>query len=144
MFFRAATAASITYLFIAFARFVHVEPAPVRAPPVAAAPPAAATRIVDVRRADLDRATELAGSARIVPAFRDGAATGVKLYAIRSDSALALMGLENGDTLRAVNDVEASSPDVALEVYRPLRPPDHLDLDVERRGQRVRILVLLH
>jgi len=142
MFFRALIATSVAYLYIAFARFVHVEPA---APPQPAVViPESATRVVDVRRADLERTSELAASARIVPAFRDGAPLGVKFYAIRPDSPLALLGLENGDTLIAVNDVSASSPDVALYVYGPLHVPDHLDLDVERRGERVRIVVLLH
>jgi type II secretory pathway component PulC len=146
MFFRAAVAGSLAYLTISLARFMDSQPVP-PPPVVIMAPPPVdgdTTRVVDVRRADLERTVALAASARIVPAFRDGAPIGVKLYAIRPDSALALLGLQNGDTLIALNDVPASSPDVALEVQGPLRQPDHLDLDIERRGARMRILVLLH
>lgn len=143
MFFRAATAASLAYLFLAVARLVHVD-APAPPPPVVIAAPSApsTTRVVDVRRADLEATAADPRAARIVPAIRDGAPSGFKLYAIRPDSPLSLIGLQNGDTLRAINDTPLTSPEAALEVYRPL--PDHLDLDVERRGELLRILVLLH
>jgi len=112
---------------------------------LAAQPPIAyTTRVVDVRRADLDEMASVASSARIVPTLNDGVPAGIKLYAIRPGSLLATIGLENGDTLRAINDVPLTSPDAALEVYRPLHQPDHFDLDVLRRGEEVRIVVLLH
>lgn len=120
-------------------------PGPPPAPMVVVVPAAAsATRVVDVRRADLERTSAIARSARIVPAHRHGVPSGVKLYAIRPGSPFAAIGFENGDTLHAINDVPLTSADVALEIYRTHRDPDHLDLDIERRGERVRILVLLH
>ena len=105
---------------------------------------ASSTQVVDVRRADLERTLTVARAARVVPTLRDGQFIGVKLYAIRPGSPLAAIGLENGDTVRAINDVPLTTPDLALEVYRTHRDPDHYDLDIERRGQRVRILVLVH
>ncbi len=130
------------------------SPAPVLPVPAAPPPPApmvvvvptaaSSTQVVDVRRADLERTLTVARAARVVPTLRDGQFIGVKLYAIRPDSPLAAIGFQNGDTVRAINDVPLTTPDLALEVYRTHRDPDHYDLDIERRGQRVRILVLVH
>jgi len=146
MFFRVSVAASIAYLYLWSGRFVHDDPrAAMPPPPPVLAPPAPyTTRVVDVRRADLDAMASVAGSARVVPTLTDGVPAGIKLYAIRPGSLLATIGLENGDTVRAINDVPVTSPDAALEVYRPLRAPDHFDLDVLRRGEEVRIVVLVH
>jgi type II secretory pathway component PulC len=137
MFFRAAVACSLVYLYLLATSAVDDDPPP---PPVAVE-----TRIVDVRRDEVARLVGDPGAARVVPALRDGAPAGVKLFGIRPGSPLAAIGLENGDTVRAIDDVPMSSPGAALEVYRlQAAPPDHLDLDVERRGQPVRIVVLLH
>lgn len=102
------------------------------------------TRVVDVRRADLEQAMSDPKVARIVPTLHDGRMIGVKLYAIRPGSPLTAIGLENGDTLLAVNDVSITTADSILELYRIHAAPDHFDLDIERRGERVRILVLVH
>lgn len=166
MFFRVAVVSVLVYIAVVVTTAVHSDAwvvsaaAPAVSPPAVpmAAPPlpppapivvvvpsaASETRVVDVRRADLEQPSAIARSARIVPALRDGKPSGVKIYAVRPDSLLAAIGFENGDTLRAVNDVPISTADSALEVYRTHREPDHVDLDIERRGQRVRIVVLLH
>ncbi|HEY8141291.1 MAG TPA: hypothetical protein VIG06_01420 [Kofleriaceae bacterium] len=166
MFFRVAVVSVLVYLAVVVTTAVHSDAwlvtaaAPAASPP--APPPAAlplpppapivvvvpsavsSTRVVDIRRADLEQTDAIARSARIVPTMRDGAPIGFKLYAIRPGSLLAAIGFENGDTLRAINDVPLVSADLALEVYRTHRDPDHFDLDIERRGERVRIVVLLH
>jgi type II secretory pathway component PulC len=161
MFFRVAVVSVLVYIAVVVTTAVHSDawvvtaaapaaslpapPLPPPAPIVVVVPTAASeTRVVDVRRADLEQPSAIARSARIVPALRDGKPSGVKIYAIRPGSLLAAIGLENGDTLRAVNDVPISTAESALEVYRTHREPDHVDLDIERRGQRVRIVVLLH
>lgn len=149
MFFKVAVVSILGYLALAHAP----SPAPAAAPgdgpppaPMVVVVPAAATatRVVDVRRADLERAMQDPTIARVVPALRHGAPGGLKIYAIQPGSPLAAIGVENGDTLLAVNDVPIASADSALEIYRTLRGPDHYDLDIDRRGQRVRILVLVH
>ncbi len=142
MLFRVSVAGSIAYLYILFVQLVHDDPRATAPPPVAEVSPSYTTRVVDVRRADLEEMAAVAGSARMVPALTDGVPSGIKVYAIRPGSLLATIGLENGDTLRAIDDVPLTSPDAALEVYRPLS--DHFDLDVRRRGLDVRIVVLVH
>ena len=151
MFFKVAVVSILGYLAIAHtpspapAAIAGAGPPP-PAPMVVVVPAAAtSTRVVDVRRADLEQAMKDPGVARIVPTLRHGSLVGVKLYAIRPGSPLTAIGIENGDTLRAINDVPIASPDAVLEVVGGFgREPDHYDLDIERRGQRVRILVLVH
>ena len=48
-------------------------------------------------------------------------AHGFKLYAIRPSSVYAKIGLTNGDTLSAINGLELTTADKALEVYTKLR-----------------------
>jgi general secretion pathway protein C len=166
MFFRVAVVSVLVYIAVVVTTAVHSDtwvataaapaaspPAPPPAPPPLPPPapmvgvvPAAATetRVVDVRRADLKETDLISRSARIVPTLRDGVPIGYKLYAIRPGSLLAVVGFENGDTLRAINDVPLVSAERVLEVHRSLGDHDHFDVDVERRGERVRIVVLLH
>lgn len=87
----------------------------------------------------IDRAlaapTPLIRTARIVPAIADGQPAGVKLYAMRPGSPLVVLGLANGDTLRAINGLPLTSADRALEAYSRLRATDLLTLELTRRGQ---------
>jgi general secretion pathway protein C len=100
-----------------------------------------------IRRELLDRllanSDELCRSARIVPRFVDGRARGFRLYAIRPGSIFHHLGLENGDTLIALNGFDLSSPDRALEAYVHLRSASSLTLELERRGQRVTLEYLV-
>jgi general secretion pathway protein C len=78
----------------------------------------------------------LARSARIVPNVIDGKTSGFKLYAIRPNSVYARIGLQNGDSISAINGYDMSSPDKALEVYTKLRRANHLTVNITRRGQQ--------
>lgn len=106
------------------------------------------TQIVDVRRDELDRALAangLASQARFVPVVRDGQPSGLKVYAVQPGSMLQALGLRNGDTLLAVNDLPVADAGSAVEAYATLRAhPGFLDLDVRRNGEQARIIVLLH
>ena len=120
-------------------------PLPPPAPMVVVVPAVASTtQVVDVRRADFEQAMREPRLGRVVPALTDGKPSGFKLYAIRPGSPLAAIGLENGDTLRAINDIPLTSLESALEIYRSLKQPDHFDLDILRKGEQVRIVVLVH
>ncbi len=83
----------------------------------------------------------IAKAARVVPAFRNGAPDGFKLYAIRPGSVYARLGLQNGDTLRAINGFELTSPDKVLDLYTGLRGAASLTLDLWRRGRSVMLTV---
>lgn len=81
----------------------------------------------------------LARSARLVPALKDGAVIGFKLYAVRPASWFARLGLKNGDVLRTVNGLPLASPQEALEAYAKVRDAPALTLDITRAGQPMRL-----
>jgi general secretion pathway protein C len=83
----------------------------------------------------LANTTMLATAARFVPSIKDGKPNGFKLYAIRPNSIFGKIGLQNGDTVKAINGLDMTSPDKALEVYTKLRNASHLSVSVERRGE---------
>ena len=75
-----------------------------------------------------------AGGARFVPSLKDGKPNGFKLYAIKPDSMFAKLGLQNGDTIQAINGTSVSSADSALDVYVQLRDAKELQVSLLRRG----------
>ena len=85
----------------------------------------------------LSNTTMLATSARFVPSIKDGKPNGFKLYAIRPQSIFGKIGLQNGDTIKAINGSEMTTPDAALALYTKLRNASHLSVQVERRGETV-------
>jgi len=79
----------------------------------------------------------LSRSARIVPEMKDGKAAGFRLFAVRPDGPFAMIGMQNGDIISAINGLEITSPEKALEVYAKLKSASHLSLGMERNGQKV-------
>jgi general secretion pathway protein C len=92
-----------------------------------------------VARAFVDRmlADMLGPGARFVPSIKDGKPNGFKLYAIRPQSSFGRIGLQNGDTIKAINDSEMTTPDSLLGLHTKLRNASHLSVQVERRGETV-------
>jgi hypothetical protein len=118
-------------------------PTPPPAPP--APPPSELTDAaapgdlsVVLTRAELDELidalTSGSSGARIVPAVKDGAPHGFKLYAIRPSSPLARLGLANGDTVLAVNDHRLERPDQVAAAYQALRDASRFEIALVRRG----------
>lgn len=85
----------------------------------------------------LSNTTMLATAARFVPSIKDGKPNGFKLYAIRPQSIFGRIGLQNGDTIKAINGSDMTTPDAALALYTKLRNASHLSVQVERRGETV-------
>lgn len=75
--------------------------------------------------------------ARVVPAVRNGAAAGFKLYAIRPGSIFTALGFENGDRIHTVGGVDVNAIDAALQALSALRTTSRFDVDLERRGKEV-------
>lgn len=96
-------------------------------------------------RADFEAALAdsggLALEARIVPSFKEGRATGFKLFAIRPDSLFASCGVKNGDVLQAVNGMPVDSPDMALEAYAKAREAKRLEIALTRDGRPAKITI---
>ena len=131
-----------------------------RPAPVAAAAPVASAAPTDPFAAELDKGIKkigehnyevqrgtidsllgnmgaLAKGARIVPETRDGKSAGFRLFSIRPDGPFAKIGLQNGDVVSAINGLEMTSPDKALEVYTKLKTANHLSVAIERNGQKI-------
>ncbi len=96
----------------------------------------------DVKRTTIDQnlanLSSLATQARMVPNFKNGVATGFKLFSIQPGSLYSAIGIENGDVVTKVNGYEINSPDKALEIYQKLKEANHISLELERNGQPVR------
>jgi general secretion pathway protein C len=81
----------------------------------------------------------LTQSVRIVPEQKDGKVLGVRLFGVRPDTLLAVLGLQNGDRLESANGFEMASPQAMLELYARLPTASSLSLKVNRRGQAMSI-----
>lgn len=95
---------------------------------------------VAVDRAVVDRLmespAELARLARVLPKEVDGRLVGFQLVGIRRGGLLAALGLQNGDVVHQVNDVELTSPDVVLRAVGQIGSTDRFRVVLTRHGTR--------
>ena len=134
--------------------------APAAAPaPVASTPSAAGSKTLDpaiakgiqkvsaneynVDRGVVDKILEnqadLMRQARIVPEQENGRVVGIRLFGVRNDTLLGVLGMENGDRLQTINGFDMASPEKALEAYARLRTADKLTISLNRKGQNMNI-----
>ncbi len=83
----------------------------------------------------------LSRQARVVPHVKDGVSDGLRFYAIRRGTVPELIGLRNGDTLAAINDLPLTGVDAALEAYTKLRDEDRLTLKLIRKGEPLELQI---
>lgn len=123
------------------------HPAVAAAGPPPAGPTGAGIRAVsednyEVPKDEINKAlgnlNDIAMQARIVPAFKDGVATGFKLFSIRPDSLYTKIGIQNGDVIKRINGFDINSPDKALEVYTKLKESNRIEIEIDRNGGNVR------
>jgi len=74
-------------------------------------------------------------SVRVLPYEKNGKVEGYKFYGIRSSSALAHLGLKNGDVVHSINGVAMTSPDQALAAYGKLSKSNEFEIKISRRGK---------
>ncbi len=102
----------------------------------------------EVPRSEVDRAinnlNDIAMQARLVPAFKDGAPEGFKLFSIRPDSLYSKIGIQNGDVITRINGLDMNDPAKALEVYTKLKDAPRIDVDVDRNGTITRMTYNVH
>jgi general secretion pathway protein C len=72
--------------------------------------------------------------ARIVPSVIDGRLVGYRLFAILPGTPFAELGLQNGDTIRAIDDHPLTPPDEAAALVA-LASADRFTLHLTRQGQ---------
>lgn len=80
---------------------------------------------------------------RTVPAIKNGAPAGVKLYAIRPTSIYAALGFANGDTIRALNGTDTPSIDKVIEAYTTQKAASRWTVEIERRGRPETISIVV-
>jgi general secretion pathway protein C len=87
----------------------------------------------------LENQAELMRQARIVPEQENGKMVGIRLFGVRPDTLLGVLGMENGDRLQTINGFDMTSPEKALEAYARLRTADQLVVQVNRRGSNMNL-----
>ncbi len=61
---------------------------------------------------------------------------GIVLCGVKTGSALARFGLQNGDVVTRINGLPMTNPDDGIAAYRALRTTERLSVEVARRGRR--------
>lgn len=84
----------------------------------------------------LTNMNQLMTQVRVVPNFEDGVTNGFKVFAIRPNSLFARIGLQNGDVVQRINDLEITTPDRAFQAFNMLRNERSLSVDILRRGSQ--------
>lgn len=98
---------------------------------------------INIERSVIDHVLEnqaaLMKTARIVPEQQDGKTVGIRLFGIRPDTLLGVLGMQNGDRLETINGFNMASPETALQAYARLRSASNLSVQVTRRGKPLTI-----
>jgi general secretion pathway protein C len=87
----------------------------------------------------LENQADLMRQARIVPEQENGKMVGIRLFGVRPDTLLGVLGMENGDRLQTINGFDMTSPEKALEAYARLRTADQLTVQVNRKGSNMNL-----
>lgn len=87
----------------------------------------------------LENQADLMRQARIVPEQENGRVVGIRMFGVRPETLLGVLGMENGDRLQTINGFDMSSPEKALEAYARLRTAEKLTISLNRRGQNMNI-----
>jgi general secretion pathway protein C len=92
-----------------------------------------------VEEAEIDRALEnlpmLLTQARAVPYFRDGKATGLRLFAVKSGSLYEKLGLRNGDILKTINGNSLADLSQAMQLFERLKSERSISITLERNSE---------
>jgi S1-C subfamily serine protease len=78
-------------------------------------------------------------SARIAFELRDGQGVGFRFFAVRPDSPLAGIGIQDGDVVTRIAGVDVTSPDRMPEVYARLSSRGCASMTVERQGEPIEL-----
>ena len=105
------------------------------------------TMLVDIQRATVEQLIaedRLMYQARLLPRLGKDDLPGVRVAAIRAGSVFELIGLRDGDVILTINEQPVRAASFGRDYLGPVRLPAHLDFAIERDGQSIRIVVLLH
>jgi general secretion pathway protein C len=97
----------------------------------------------DVDRGTVDKIienqAELMKIARIVPEKEGDKVVGIRMFGLKPDTLLGVLGMENGDRLETINGFEVANPEKALEAYARLRTAPKIVVQVNRRGTPINL-----
>lgn len=82
----------------------------------------------------LDNPNQIMTDARLLPHFQNDRQEGFVVREIRRSGIYDSLGLQNGDVLLQVNDLNISSAETALQAFTALRGMDRIKLDILRGG----------
>ena len=88
-----------------------------------------------------DDPSRLDEQARLMPSIKDGRQRGYKVYGLRPTSILRQIGMKNGDLVKAIDGAALDSMEAGLNAVMRLRTAAAIDLDLERKGQPMRLHV---
>ena len=93
--------------------------------------------VVDRREVDgaVENLPQLLTQARIIPNFTAGKPDGFRIFAIQAASLYAKIGLQNGDILHRVNDIEVKDPQNVMQIFSQLKDQNRIAVDLVRGGQ---------
>lgn len=89
--------------------------------------------------AQLENRAALAKGATIVPNYKNGKKSGLKLVNVASDSVYQQLGMKSGDVLQSVNGEKIRSQAHAMEMMDRFRKADSVTIEVERGGKKEKI-----
>ena len=89
------------------------------------------------RNTALQRVTEVRERARIVPVWKDGIWSGMRLLAISAGSFFSVLGFRNGDIVRSVDEISIEDFESLLEAEQAVEHRDSFLLTLERNGRTI-------
>jgi len=75
--------------------------------------------------------------ARIMPHFEKGGIAGFQISAVKPDGIYGKIGLQNGDVIRRINNIEIKGPEDALKLFGDLKNAKNMSMDITRDGKRM-------
>ncbi len=89
--------------------------------------------------AQLENKAALAKGATVVPNYKNGKKSGLKLVNVSADSVYQQLGMQSGDVLQSVNGEKIRSQAHAMEMMERFQKADNVTIEVERGGKRTKI-----
>ena len=80
---------------------------------------------------------ELLRQSRMEPRIVNGQTQGFIVRMIRPNTFLDMLGIQRGDILLEINDINLDSPEKALQIFQQLREATRIDVGLLRGGQRM-------
>ncbi len=83
------------------------------------------------------------GKARIVPYFKGGRPYGFRINNVAKNTQIYKLGVRSGDIIKSVNGMPIRTPEDAFKAYQDIKDATSMDVEVERRGNSLRLTIPL-